>query len=64
MSVYAATAPERLDELRTVINAQLNDLATNGPARELDVARAGSRVPRSSGSRTPAVGWPALPPMS
>lgn len=42
MSVYAATAPERLDELRTVINAQLNDLATNGPGpRELDVARGG-----------------------
>ena len=34
-------APERLTELRTVIDAQL-DLATNGPGhRELDVARSG-----------------------
>ena len=42
MSVYAATAPERLTELRTVIDAQLHDLATNGPGqRELDVARGG-----------------------
>ena len=42
MSVYAATAPERLGELRTVINAQLDDLAANGPGqRELDVARGG-----------------------
>jgi predicted Zn-dependent peptidase len=42
MSVYAATAPERLAELRTVIDAQLHDLATNGPGqRELDVARGG-----------------------
>ncbi|NDH98407.1 MAG: insulinase family protein, partial [Actinobacteria bacterium] len=40
--VYAATAPERLGELRTVINAQLDDLAANGPGqRELDVARGG-----------------------
>ncbi|MEO0493332.1 MAG: pitrilysin family protein [Actinomycetota bacterium] len=42
MSVYAATAPDRLAELRSVIDDQLDDLAANGPgARELDVARGG-----------------------
>jgi len=42
MSVYAATAPDRLAELRAVIDAQLDDLAANGPGwRELDVARGG-----------------------
>ena len=42
MSVYAATAPDRLAELRAVIDGQLEDLAANGPGeRELDVARGG-----------------------
>lgn len=42
LSVYAATAPERLRELRAVVDEQLADLAENGPGeRELDVARGG-----------------------
>lgn len=42
VSVYAATAPERLDELRSVVTEQLADLAANGPGeRELEVARGG-----------------------
>ena len=42
LSVYAATTPERLDELRQVIDEQLADLAENGPGeRELDIARGG-----------------------
>ncbi|MEM9465941.1 MAG: pitrilysin family protein [Actinomycetota bacterium] len=42
LSVYAATAPERLAELRSVIDDQLADLAENGPGeRELDIARGG-----------------------
>ena len=42
LSVYAATAPDKLDELRAVIDHQLHDLAENGPgARELDIARGG-----------------------
>ena len=42
LSVYAATAPDRLAELRSVIDEQLADLAENGPGeRELEVARGG-----------------------
>ena len=42
LSVYAATAPERLAELRSVVDEQLTDLAENGPGeRELEVARGG-----------------------
>ena len=42
VSVYAATAPDRLAELRSVIDDQLADLAENGPGeRELEVARGG-----------------------
>lgn len=42
ISVYAATAPDRLAELRAVIDDQLADLAANGPGeRELEVARGG-----------------------
>ncbi|MEM9522320.1 MAG: pitrilysin family protein [Actinomycetota bacterium] len=41
-SVYAGTAPERLDAVQAVIDEQLTDLAENGPGqRELDVARGG-----------------------
>ncbi len=41
-SVYAATAPERLTELRFVIDEQLAELAVDGPGeRELEVARGG-----------------------
>lgn len=42
VSVYAATAPDRLDELQKVIDAELCDLAENGPGEhELEVARGG-----------------------
>ncbi len=42
LSVYAATAPDRLAELRAVIDDELADLAANGPGeRELEVARGG-----------------------
>jgi len=42
ISVYAATAPERLSELRSVIDEQLALLAEDGPGeRELEVARGG-----------------------
>ena len=42
MSVYAATAPNRLAELRTVIEEQITDLVENGlEERELEVARGG-----------------------
>ena len=42
ISVYAATAPERLAELRLVIDEQLALLAEDGPGeRELEVARGG-----------------------
>ena len=42
VSVYAATAPDRLDELQGVIDAELRDLAENGPGEhELEVARGG-----------------------
>ncbi len=42
MSIYAATAPERMAELTRVVDDQLEDLATNGPGeRELEVARGG-----------------------
>jgi len=42
VSVYAATAPDRLDELQKVIDAELGDLAENGPGEhELEVARGG-----------------------
>jgi len=42
ISVYAATAPERLPELRSVIDEQLALLAEDGPGeRELEVARGG-----------------------
>jgi len=42
LSVYAATTPGRLTELRAVVDEQLCDLAEHGPAEhELDVARRG-----------------------
>ena len=42
VSVYAATAPDRLAELRSVIDEQLAALAEHGPGeRELEVARGG-----------------------
>ena len=42
LSVYAATTPSRLDDLRNVVDEQLADLAENGPGeRELEVARGG-----------------------
>ena len=41
MSVYAATAPERLDELRTVINAQLKTSPPTAQARENSTWHAG-----------------------
>ena len=42
LSIYAATAPDRLDELQAVVNEQLADLAANGPDDdELEVARRG-----------------------
>ncbi len=42
LSVYAATAPERLAELKAVVDEQLADLVENGPGeRELEIARGG-----------------------
>ncbi len=42
VSVYAATAPERLTELRSVVDEQLAALAEHGPGeRELEIARGG-----------------------
>jgi len=42
LSVYAATTPERSDELRSVIQGELEDLAANRPTQhELDIARGG-----------------------
>ena len=42
MSVYAATTPERLPQLASVIDEQLDDLVQHGPGeRELEVARGG-----------------------
>lgn len=42
MSVYAASAPGRRQELATVIEDQLEDLVVNGPdERELEIARGG-----------------------
>ena len=42
LSIYAATAPDRLDELQAVVDEQLADLAANGPDDdELEVARRG-----------------------
>jgi len=42
LSIYAATAPDRMAELFDVVDEQLDDLATKGPGeRELEVARGG-----------------------
>ncbi|MEZ5165117.1 MAG: pitrilysin family protein [Acidimicrobiales bacterium] len=61
-SLYAGTAPDQLDELCGVVDAELADLVENGPSeRELDVARGGFEGGTLPRSRTRAAGWPSSP---